>query len=152
MIRGMGMRIGSCAMTGFTSSTLQRLSSVVMAMFALYQAAGRYAIRCLQRIVNLVPATICLASALVFSSAVGAAAQDTTAPVGVFELPASHDGITPFTAVIVFDEEPKRIWPLELVGLLIRGSTDPETQTQPVQIYTNTDHAPLITNRRKDDE
>ena len=151
MIRGMGMRIGSCAMTGFTSSTLQRLSSVVMAMFALYQAAGRYAIRCLQRIVNLVPATICLASALVFSSAVGAAAQDTTAPVGVFELPASHDGITPFTAVIVFDEEPKRIWPLELVGLLIRGSTDPETQTQPVQIYTNTDHAPLITNRRKDD-
>ena len=152
MIRGMGMRIGSCAMTGFTSSTLQRLSSVVMAMFALYQAAGRYAIRCLQRIVNLVPATICLASALVFSSAVGAAAQDTTAPVGVFELPASHDGITPFTAVIVFDEEPKRIWPQELVGLLIRGSTDPETQTQPVQIYTNTDHAPLITKRKKDDD
>ena len=151
MIRGMGMRIGSCAMTGFTSSTPQRLSNVVMAMFALYQAAGRYAIRCLQRIVNLVPATICLALAFVFSGAVGAVAQDTTAPVGVFELPASHDGITPFTAVIVFDEEPKRIWPLELVGLLIRGSTDPETQTQPVQIYTNTDHAPLITNRRKDD-
>ena len=151
----MGVRIGSCAMTGFTSSTPQRLSSVVMAMFALYQATGRYAIRCLQRVVNLVPAPVCLAlglaSALVFSGAVGAAAQDTTAPVGVFELPASHDGITPFTAVIVFDEEPKRIWPLELVGLLIRGSTDPETQTQPVQIYTNTDHAPLITNRRKDD-
>ena len=151
----MGVRIGSCAMTGFTSSTPQRLSSVVMAMFALYQATGRYAIRCLQRVVNLVPAPVCLAlglaSALVFSGAVGAAAQDTTAPVGVFELPASHDGITPFTAVIVFDEEPKRIWPLELVGLLIRGSTNPETQTQPVQIYTNTDHAPLITNRRKDD-
>ena len=155
MIRGMGMKIGSCAMTGFTSSTPQRLSSVVMAMFALYQTAGRYTNQFLRRVVNLVPATVCpalaLVSALVFSSAPGALAQDTTAPVGVFELPASHDGITPFTAVIVFDEEPKRIWPLELVGLLIRGSTDPETQTQPVQIYTNTDHAPLITNRRKDD-
>ena len=154
MIRGMGMKIGSCAMTGFTSSTPQRLSSVVMAMFALYQTAGRYTNQFLRRVVNLVPATVCpalaLVSALVFSSAPGALAQDTTAPVGVFELPASHDGITPFTAVIVFDEEPKRIWPLELVGLLIRGSTDPETQTQPVQIYTNTDHAPLITNRRKD--
>ena len=156
-----GTKTGSCAMTGFTSSTsfmcsvMMTICSVMMTVSALYQATGRYAIRCLQRVVNLVPATVCLAlglaPALVFSSAVGAVAQDTTGPVGVFELPASHDGITPFTAVIVFDEEPKRIWPLELVGLLIRGSTDPETQTQPVQIYTNTDHAPLITNRRKDD-
>ena len=155
-----GTKTGSCAMTGSASSTsfmcsvMMTICSMMMTVSALYQTAGRYTNQFLRRVVNLVPATVCpalaLVPALVFSSAPGALAQDTTAPVGVFELPASHDGITPFTAVIVFDEEPKRIWPQELVGLLIRGSTDPETQTQPVQIYTNTDHAPLITKRKKD--
>ena len=148
-----GTKTGSCAMTGFTSST-SFMCSVMMTVSALYQATGRYAIRCLQRVVNLVPATVCLAlglaPALVFSGAVGAVAQDTTGPVGVFELPASHDGVTPFTAAIVFDEEPKRVGRQDLVGFLIRGSTDPETQTQPDQIYTNTDHAPLIGRREKD--
>ena len=150
------MKIGNWAMSGLhhqrTKSTHKASLSPrgVSAVFALYQAAGRYAIRCLRRAARLVPATGCLALAFVFSTALGAQAQDTTGPVGVFELPASHDGITPFTAAIVFDEEPKRVGRQDLVGLLIRGSTDPETQTQPNQIYTNTDHAPLIGKREKD--
>ena len=47
-------------------------------MFELYQAAGRYAMQCLRRVFRLVPVIFCLALALVFFSAVGAMAQDTT--------------------------------------------------------------------------
>ena len=140
------MKIGNWAMSGLhhqrTKSTHKASLSPrgVSAVFALYQAAGRYAIRCLRRAARLVPATGCLALAFVFSTALGAQAQDTTGPVGVFEpLPASHDGTTPFTVTIVFDEEPKRIG-RQIKALLV--SAPPP--------YTNRDHAPTITNGEKD--
>ena len=70
------MRKGTCAMTGFTLSTLQRFTMycVVLAMSGLYQATRRY-LRCLRWLANFSPATICLALAFVFSGTVGAVAQ-----------------------------------------------------------------------------
>ena len=77
--RGMDMKTGSCAMTGFTLSTLQRFSMycVVLALFGRYQAARRY-LRCSRWAFRFNPATICLALAFIFSGAVGALAQSIT--------------------------------------------------------------------------
>ena len=79
-----------------------------MAMFALYQAARRYAIRCLRRVFRFDPATICLALAFVFSTAVGAMAQDTTRPTGTITALGlaqnNHDGMTPINFQVLFDE------------------------------------------------
>ena len=88
----MDMKKGTCAMTGFAVSTLQRFNAstlqrfnastlqrfsmycVVLAMSGLYQAAKGY-VRCLRWLARFSPATICLALAFVFSGTIGAVAQ-----------------------------------------------------------------------------
>ena len=104
-------RLNASTPQRLNASTPQRLNvwcGVVMAMFALYQAARRYAIRCLRRVFRFDPATICLALAFVFSTAVGAMAQDTTKPTGTITALGlaqnNHDGMTPINFQVVFDE------------------------------------------------
>ena len=97
---------------------------VVMAMFALYQAARRYAIRCLRRVFRFDPATICLALAFVFSTAVGAMAQSITitADAGPDRTVASgatvtldgsgstaSDGTTLYYIWIIFDDSAEHV-------------------------------------------
>ena len=137
----MNMKTGPSKTGGIATSPRllsQLVYCVVLALSGWYRAVRGY-VRCLRWAVRLGPASISLASAFVFLNAVGALAQDTTGPVGVFEpLPESHDG-TPFTVTIVFDEEPKQIGK-RILGLLVSA---PEP-------YTNRDHAPTITNGAKD--
>ena len=95
-----------------------------MAMFALYQAARRYAIRCLRRVFRFDPATICLAQAFVFSTAVGAMAQSITitADAGPDRTVASgatvtldgsgstaSDGTTLYYIWIIFDDSAEHV-------------------------------------------
>ena len=139
--------------TGCVSKLLSTvLYCVIRAVSGQYRAVRRRAVRryvrCLRRAVRLDLATISLA--FVFSSAVGAMAQDVTGPVGVFEMPPTcHNGTTPFNMAIVFDEEPKNVG-RHLVGLLVRGSTDGSTGKQRDQDYSNSEHAPLISDGEKD--
>ena len=84
-----------------------------------------------------------LSLALVVFNAAGALAQDVTGPVGVFVLPSSHDGATPFSVTIVFDEEPKYVG-RRIQGLLVNiPSHDPP--------YRNGTHGPEISGRAKDE-
>ena len=100
------------------------MCGVVMAMFALYQAARRYAIRCLRRVFRFDPATICLALAFVFSTAVGAMAQSITitADAGPDRTVASgatvtldgsgstaSDGTTLYYIWIIFDDSAEHV-------------------------------------------
>ena len=125
----------------------QLVYSMMLAMSGWYRTVKRY-VRCLRRAARLDLASISLA--FVFSSAVGAMAQDVTGPVGVFEMPPTcHNGTTPFNMAIVFDEEPKNVG-RHLVGLLVRGSTDGSTGKQRDQDYSNSEHAPLISDGEKD--
>ena len=115
---GVGMKIGSYTMTGFTSLTIQRINDstqllycVVLAMFGLYQATKRY-VRCLRWASCFSPAIICLAAAVVFFGTADAQAQDTTQPTGIItfgnELSTVgfryHNGIAPFQMAITFSE------------------------------------------------
>ena len=90
--------------------------------------------------------TVFLSLALVIFNAAGALAQDqdtdTTGPVGMFEIPASHDGSTPFSVTIVFDEEPKQVGK-RIQGLLVNiPPHDPP--------YRTVTHGPEFSNREKD--
>ena len=100
------------------------MCGVVMAMFALYQAARRYAIRCLRRVFRFDPAAICLALAFVFSTAVGAMAQSITitADAGPDRTVASgatvtldgsgstaSDGTTLYYIWIIFDDSAEHV-------------------------------------------
>ena len=73
------MKMGSCAMTVFTSSTIQRNACAVWCWLCVsittLPEGMRYAMRCLRRVVRFDPATICLALTFVFLSAAGAVAQ-----------------------------------------------------------------------------
>ena len=90
---------------------------------------------------SAVPAVV-LSLALVGFNAAGALAQDVTGPVGMFEIPASHDGTTPFSVTIVFDEEPKQVGK-RIQGLLVNiPPHDPP--------YRTVTHGPEFSNREKD--
>ena len=119
------MKTGSCAMTGFTLSTLQRFSMycVVLALFGRYQAARRY-LRCSRWAFRFNPATICLALAFIFSGAVGALAQSITitADAGPDRTVASgatvtldgsgstaSDGTTLYYIWIIFDDSAEHV-------------------------------------------
>ena len=119
------MKIGSCAMSRVCVINASLVwCGVVMAMFALYQAARRYAIRCLRRVFRFDPATICLAQAFVFSTAVGAMAQSITitADAGPDRTVASgatvtldgsgstaSDGTTLYYIWIIFDDSAEHV-------------------------------------------
>ena len=68
------------------------------------------------------------------------APPDTVGPIGVFESPpVSHDGMTPFTITIVFDEEARFIRRHLEPGLVNVSETGQPTR-----------HIPLLSNHRKD--
>ena len=138
-----GMKILS-SIVHYAGSTLFDVSK---ALFGANRAAG---ILTCGRTVRAVPAIALSILFFAFPGVSGVLAQDVTGPVGVFEQPECHDGMTPFSMAIVFDEEPKNIKRHPLVGTLIRGSTDPSTGRQTNNAYSNEEHGPLITLREKD--
>ena len=65
--------------------------------------------------------------------------QDTTPPMGTFKVPVSHDGKTPFTITIVFDEEAR----------FIGRHLEPELVNDPETGQTD-GNIPELSNHRKD--
>ena len=95
---------------------------------------------CVARVLSL---ALALGAMLCFADRAEAQA-DTTRPAGSFmEVPASHDGITPFTMTLVFTEEVRRI------GLNLRAQLSNIPTGGPVT-YTPSAHGPMISNGGKD--
>ena len=136
-IDDMGVETGSCVTSGF--ALLARF--VCGRWNSRFGSGSVFPSMIFAPFLSAVPAVV-LSLALVGFNAAGALAQDVTGPVGMFEIPASHDGTTPFSVAIVFDEEPKYVG-RRIQGLLVNiPSHDPP--------YRNSTHGPEISDREKD--
>ena len=159
-IDNMGVETGSCVIPGFASlmrficgrwNSRSEPGSMFPPMFVpkFLSAIPNFLstfLMIFMRVSLRASLTVFLSLALVIFNAAGALAQDqdtdTTGPVGMFEIPASHDGSTPFSVTIVFDEEPKQVGK-RIQGLLVNiPSHDPP--------YRTVTHGPEISNRAKD--